>query len=139
MTDGRTVLPIQGVITVFYYEDVRAALDFYEQVLGLRKVADFGWGGIVQLQPNACVGLVNATGGSQKPIPGFNKGAILSIAVSDLELCFETLKKAGAVPQGTLIESGCEGRTREFKIRDPGGYTIEFCTWLAPGRDLEFT
>jgi catechol 2,3-dioxygenase-like lactoylglutathione lyase family enzyme len=132
MTDAQTALPIQGVITVFYYDDVRGALDFYERVIGLRKVADFGWGGIVELCPNACLGLVNATEGSQRPIAGFNKGAILSIATQDLELCFETLRTAGAVPHGTVIEPGCGGRSREFKIRDPGGYTIEFCTWLVP-------
>jgi catechol 2,3-dioxygenase-like lactoylglutathione lyase family enzyme len=130
MTEIPGRLPITGVITVFYYEDVRRALDFYERTIGLRKLADFGWGGLVELQPGTHLGLVDATGGSQRPIPGTNKGAILSLVTNDLEACFEQLRQAGALPPGAAIEPGCGGRTREFKIRDPGGYTIEFATWL---------
>jgi predicted enzyme related to lactoylglutathione lyase len=123
---------IDGVFTVFYYDDVRAAITFYEQVIGWPKTADYGWSAIFEVRPRTYLVLVNATGGSQKPIPGTNKGAILSLAIHDLEARFERLKRAGAVPADGAIEAGCGGRTREFKVRDPGGYTVEFCTWLTP-------
>ena len=123
-------LAVKGVVTFFYYEDQPSAVKFYQQVVGLRRVQDFGWCTILQLQPSTYLGLVNAVAGSQRPIAGANKGAILSIETADLDGCLAHMKRLGVVAADTILEPGCAGHAMEFKIRDPGGYTVEFFRWL---------
>jgi predicted enzyme related to lactoylglutathione lyase len=123
--------PVSAVHTFFYYDDLPAALHFYEQVLGFAKAADFGSCAIFQLHGNAYLGLVNATHGSQRPIQDANKGAVLSLLTHDLEACLARAKRAGVLSAAAAPVPGCDGRTREFRICDPGGYTIEFFSWNA--------
>jgi predicted enzyme related to lactoylglutathione lyase len=123
---------MKGAITFFYYHDLHAARDFYERVVGLQRVEDLGWCCLLQLQPRCYLGLVDASAGRQRPVPGRNKGALLSLETTDLEACLERLKHLGATPATTEIEPGCRGRTREFRIYDPEDYAIEFFTWLTP-------
>ena len=125
--------PVAGVHTFFYYDDLPAALFFYEHLLEFPKVMDFGWCAIFQLYGNAYLGLVNATRGSQRPISGCEKGAVLSLLTNDLDGCLARAKRAGVVAPTLMPVAGCDGRTREFKIRDPGGYSIEFFAWVVPG------
>lgn len=125
----------KGVITFFYYEELAPAVEFYQRVVGLKKVEDLGWCAIMELQPRTYVGLVNADSGSQRPIAGPNKGAVLSIETANLEDCLELMKRAGAVAPSAALVPGCYGRTVEFKIVDPGGYTVEFFRWLQPLAD----
>lgn len=123
---------MKGTITFFYYEDVRAALKFYERILGLERVEDLGWCCILMLQPHSFLGLVDATTGSLRPITGRNKGALLSIETADLEACLERFRRLGVAHPTTEIVPGCRGRTLEFRIFDPEDYAIEFFTWLSP-------
>lgn len=123
---------IKGIITFFYYDNVAAAAEFYERAVGLKTAEDFGWCRILELQPRTFLGLMNATSGSQRPVAGTNKGVLLSIETADLDACLARLMRTGAAPLSTIVEPGCEGRTREFKIVDPGGYTVEFFRWLSP-------
>lgn len=122
--------PVTGVHTFFYYDDLPAALHFYECVLGFPKMVDYGWCAIFQLHGNAFLGLVNATHGSQRPVADLNKGAVLSLLTHDLEQCLARAKRAGVLAASAVPTSGCDGRTREFRICDPGGYTIEFFSWV---------
>jgi predicted enzyme related to lactoylglutathione lyase len=124
--------PLAGVHTFFYYDDLAAALHFYEHVLSFPKVADFGWCAIFRLHADAYLGLVNAARGSQRPIAGANKGAVLSLLTYDIEECLARAREAGVVGSAVTPVPGCDGRTREFRIRDPGGYTIEFFSWVEP-------
>jgi predicted enzyme related to lactoylglutathione lyase len=121
---------VKGVLTFFYYENLSAAVDFYQRIVGLKKVQDFGWCAILELQPRTYVSLVNATAGSQRPLTGPNKGVQLSIETADLEACLQHMQRLGIASAATALEPGCEGRTVEFKIVDPGGYTVEFFRWL---------
>jgi hypothetical protein len=125
--------PIRGVFTLFYYQDVRRALDFYERVIGLRKGVDFGWCALLEILAPAHLGLIDSTNGSQRPIPGSNKGAIITLETNDLEGCFERMRRLGVATPGTRIQYNDMSRTREFKVFDPEGYTVEFFTWdVAP-------
>jgi predicted enzyme related to lactoylglutathione lyase len=121
--------PISGTHTFFYYHDLPAAIHFYQHVLGFEKVADFDWCAIIRLHGDSHLGLVNATRGSQRPVAGTNKGAVLSLFTDDLEVCLSRARRAGVVSATTIPVPGCEGRTREFRIFDPGGYTLEFFCW----------
>jgi catechol 2,3-dioxygenase-like lactoylglutathione lyase family enzyme len=123
---------VKGAVTFFYYDDVEGAAGFYERIIGLRNLMANEWCSLFELRPGAVLGLVNATAGSQAPIDGPNKGAIISLEVDDLDACLARMKALGAVPQAVALEPGCAGRTWEFKVRDPGGYIVEFFRWIDP-------
>lgn len=122
-------LPISGVHTMFYYEDLQEAIDWYQRI-GFENVLNLEFVSIFQIGPSSYLSLVDATSGSQRPVRDDNKGAMLSIETTDLELWHQTLFSKGIEGTGTGAEIGCGGRTIEFKLRDPGGYTVEFFEWL---------
>jgi hypothetical protein len=121
---------INGAVTLFYYDDIATAARWYEEVIGFEKLIDLGWLAMFQVADQAYLGLVSAEAGSQRPIPGANKGAILSIVTTDLEKWHRRLFAAGVAGTGQGLEIGCAGLSIEFKVRDPGGYTLEFFEWL---------
>jgi hypothetical protein len=126
------LLGVKGVVTFFYYDDLASAIAFYERVIGLRKVLESEWCGLFELRPGTLLGLVDAVAGSQTPIAGRNKGAILSIETERLEACLALMKARGVAAQTAELELGCAGRTWEFKIHDPAGYCLEFFRWIEP-------
>jgi catechol 2,3-dioxygenase-like lactoylglutathione lyase family enzyme len=130
--DAAALLGVKGVVTFFYYDDLASAVAFYERVIGLRKVLENEWCGLFELRPGTLLGLVDAVAGSQTPIPGRNKGAIVSIETDRLEACLARMKALGVVAQSAELERGCAGRTWEFKIHDPAGYCLEFFRWIEP-------
>lgn len=130
--DAAALLGVKGVVTFFYYDDLASAVAFYERVIGLRKVLENEWCGLFELRPGAILGLVDAVAGSQTPIAGRNKGAILSIETDRLEACLARMKALGLISQSAGLERGCAGRTWEFKIHDPAGYCLEFFRWIEP-------
>ena len=121
--------PIAGVHTMFYYDDLQVAIDWYQQV-GFENVLNLDFVSIFRIAPSAYVSLVDGRNGSQRPIPGTAKGAMLSIETTDIEGWHRALFERRIEGTGKGLEIGCEGRTIEFKVRDPGGYTIEFFEWL---------
>jgi predicted enzyme related to lactoylglutathione lyase len=131
--DARLQAVVDGAprraITFFYYDDLAPAVAFYRDVLGLELAMDEPWCAMFEVNAGARLGLVNAAAGSQRPISGLNKGAILSLEVDDLAACLDRLKRRGAADAAAELVSGCGGRTEEFKIFDPGGYTVEFFHW----------
>jgi predicted enzyme related to lactoylglutathione lyase len=129
--DGALSGPPCNTITFFYYDDLRPAIRFYETIIGLPLVMSDGWCAMFALNGGAQLGLVDAVTGSQRPIRGANKGAILSFEIDDVADCLERLKRLGVVHPGDELVAGCGGRTQEFKVFDPGGYTVEFFRWIA--------
>lgn len=125
-------LGVKGAVTFFYYDDLDGAVAFYEGVIGLRKVVHNEVCGMFELCPGALLGLVNGVVGSQTPIAGPNKGAVVSLEVEDLDACLALMKARGVVDKSAHTERGGGGRTLEFKLRDPGGYSIEFFRWVEP-------
>lgn len=130
--EQRIPWPIKGVVTLFYYEDMRRALDFYERVIGLRKIVDFGWCALLEIFEHAHLGLIDSTGGSQRPIPGTNKGALITLQTEDLQACLTRMRELGVATAATRIEYNPRSRTHDFKVYDPEGYTIEFFAWDEP-------
>ena len=122
---------VGGVMTVFYYEDLAPAVAFYER-LGFAKAVDLGWVAIFRISGASMLTLVDATGGSQTPIRGSNKGAILSIETDALEAWRERLARIGVAEPNVELKRGCEGRSVEIHVRDPGGYLVEFFQWVDP-------
>ncbi len=139
VTALRAACRVDGVITLFYYADVPATARWYEQAIGFEKVLDYGWLAIFRIIDHAYLGLVSGEVGSQQPIAGANKGAMVTIATRDLERWHRHLVDTGVAGVESHLQRGCEGDTLEFKIRDPGGYTLEFFQWLEtpPGMRVE--
>lgn len=126
----RSACRVDGAITLFYYDDVPAATRWYEQEIGFEKILDYGWLSIFRLIEHAYLGLVSGKAGSQEPIPGPNKGAMVTIATRDLRAWHGRMVEAGVAGVDNGVQPGCDGNTIEFKLRDPGGYTLEFFEWL---------
>lgn len=123
---------VKGAITLLSYDDLPAAVSFYRELVGLRIAEDFGWCCLLELQPRSYLGLIDATAGSQRPVAGANKGVLVSLEVADLAACLERARRLGLVAADTHLVPGCRGRTREFRIVDPGGYPVEFFSWVTP-------
>jgi catechol 2,3-dioxygenase-like lactoylglutathione lyase family enzyme len=121
--------PPRSAITFFYYDDLPAAVAFYRTIIGLPLVMSDAWCVVFALNGGAQLGLVDAVAGSQRPIEGRNKGAILSFEVDDVADCLDRLKRLSVAAPDDELVVGCGGRTQEFKIYDPGGYTVEFFRW----------
>lgn len=122
--------PIDGVLTMFYYDDLPAAIDWYERVIGFEKILAFNELAIFRIHQGSQLALVGNGVGSQTPIAGSNKGAILSIQTRALQTWHERLFRHATPGTGEGLHVGCDGRTIEFKVRDPEGYTIEFFEWI---------
>lgn len=134
-SDGDTPPPITGGVPFFYYNDLKAAADWYENQLGLKKVAEKNWVVVFELTPSSYIGLVNASGGSM--VPTEKKGALLSIEAQELEAWYEYLKDKPGVELIHGIEEGASGMIEEFRMEDPGGYIVEFFRWkLTPEQRL---
>ena len=123
---------LKGTVTFFYYDDLAAAAAFYERLFGRPREMFTHWCAFFDLQPGVRLGLVDSAAGSQRPVPGDNKGALLSFEVEDLSACLERMKALGLAAPEAGLERGAEGHTWEFKVRDPGGYSLEFFSWIDP-------
>lgn len=118
---------IASSVPFFYYSDLSAAADWYENKLGFRRVTNEDWVVIFELTPSAYLGLVNASGGSLQPSE--NKGTLLSIETSELEKWWDKLKDTEGIDMIHGIEDGAAGMIQEFRMHDPEGYIIEFFRW----------
>lgn len=130
MTERLPIPSIDGVLTMFYYEDLAAATDWYERVIGFEKLLDVAGFSLFRVHEGSQLALVGDGFGSQRSIPGTNKGAILSIQTRALQQWHERLFRYQVPGTGEGLQTGGDGRTIEFKVRDPEGYTIEFFEWI---------
>jgi predicted enzyme related to lactoylglutathione lyase len=124
----------RAAITFLYYDDLAAACDFYAGVLGLPLVVDQGWCRIYRIAAGAFVGLVDAEHGTHKPAQ--DKPVILSFVTADLDAIYARVQDAGATifrPLATHERIGVRG----FMALDPGGYTLEFETFLDQPRNAK--
>ncbi len=112
----------QLAITFFYYRDLKAAMAFYESVLGLTLAIDQGWSKIYRICDGAHVGLVDESRGMHKSHPV--KPVQLCIRVEDVDAWYAYAKDQGLAELSELFESDALG-IRAFVFDDPEGYQIE--------------
>ena len=127
IASGNSQPSIAGGVPFFYYTDLSAAANWYENKLGLKRVTNEDWVVIFELTPSSFLGLVNATGGSLRPTE--NKAALLSIETAELEAWYEKLKDVEGINMIHGIRDGADGMIQEFRMTDPGGYIVEFFRW----------
>ena len=125
---------INETVTFFYYEDLEAALRFYEGVLGLPVTMNEDWVKILRVTATSSVGLVLDGHGFHDVAD--DKPAMLSIVTGDVDAWYRRLLDAGVVIRRELPppdDAASTGKApiRGFIAEDPGGYTIEFFSWQA--------
>lgn len=123
---------IKGSILFHYYDDLDAAARWYQEILGLEVQMREDWLVLLRLGPASTLGLVDAVNGSHKPPRGAGQNAMLSIETDEIDAWHARFKALGLCPPDAALVPGCRGRTREFTVRDPGNYVVEFFQWIAP-------
>ena len=117
-------------MTIFYYADLAEAARWYEEVLGFERMLSLDGAEVFRVADNAQLALVAEGKGSQPVIAGRGKGALLSIQTDELEAWHARLFALGVEGTGKGAHVGADGTTIEFKVYDPGGYTVEFFEWI---------
>lgn len=131
---AREPASMDETITFFYYEDITPAAKFYEEVLQLQKTMDENWVKIYRISATSSVGIVLEGSGFHSV--SRDKPVMLSIVTKDVDAWYERMTSYNAVVVSPLPAPGEEGDpddppVRGFVVEDPGGYTIEFFTWLS--------
>lgn len=121
--------PIESQIVMFYYADLDAPTKFYGQTLGLTQTQDFGWARFFQVVPGSEVGIVKSGPGSYYT-PQPRNAVMLSVVTPDVDAWYERLKARPDIDIAVELQSHSNAPIRNFMIRDPGGYTIEFFEWV---------
>ena len=119
-------------VTFFYYEDLEAALHFYEEVLELSVTMNEDWVKILRVTATSSVGLVLDGHGFHDVAD--DKPAMLSIVTEDVDAWYRRLLDAGVtirreLPPPDAAETDSKAPIRGFIAEDPGGYTVEFFAW----------
>jgi predicted enzyme related to lactoylglutathione lyase len=118
----------KGLITFFYYRDLKRAADFYQRVMGFKLVQDQKWAKIFQVAENAYMGCVDGSVGYHKPSD--TKPVMLTVVVEDPDEWYRHFRKHGVE---TISEphDDKELDLRIFLLRDPEGYVIEIQKFYA--------
>ncbi len=107
----------------FYYEDLETAWRFYEDTLGLKTVADYGFAKIVQIASTSFLTLVDAESGMHRADEP--KTVAIALITDELDEWYEYLS-AEEVPMRSEYNP-VEGRPHHgFVAYDPEGYYLEF-------------
>jgi uncharacterized glyoxalase superfamily protein PhnB len=115
--------------TMFYYDDLGAAEVFYGEKLGLEKTRDYGWVKFYRTGAAAEVAIVKTGEGAYFKAQPHN-AVMLSIVTDAVDAWYERLKRKGGVEILVDIQTSKTAPIRNFMVRDPGGYAVEFFQWL---------
>lgn len=108
----------------FYYADVEAAAGFYNNVLGLRTVTDYGFAKIVQVAPKSFITLVDAEVGMHKADEP--KTTAIALITDQLDEWWDYIQTQDVDMRSTEY-APVEGRPHHgFVAIDPEGYFLEF-------------
>ena len=116
---------VEGFITFLYYKDLKKAMHFYEEVMGLQLIVDQGWSKIYRVTGDAYVGLVDEGRGYHRS--STTKPVIICLVVPDVDSWHRHLKEKGVDNLSDPADSK-ELKIRSFILTDPEGYVIEIQT-----------
>jgi len=120
-------LAIQANNVFFYYKDLDKAVKFYEEILGLERVLDYGFAKIFRISETSYVGLVDEKEGMHKTME--LKTVTLSFITNEVDSWYDYLVSKGVEMRGS-VRSSTRHATRGFVAYDPEGYFLEFETFL---------
>ena len=123
-------LNLEGTLTLFYYDDLKRAFNFYNDIIGFDFVADFGYVKIFKVVEGALLGLVDGQLGSHRTSP--TKPVRLVVMVKDIEAWFKKIKTGGVKTFEDEPFTGKKMKLKGFTFQDPEEYTIELIQYLTP-------
>jgi len=107
----------------FYYADLERAWRFYQDVLGLETVADYGFAKIMQVAATSYLTLVDAESGMHSADEP--KTVAIALITDELDEWYEYFKNE-KIPMKSDYNP-VEGRPHHgFVVEDPEGYYLEF-------------
>ncbi len=121
---------LEGTLTLFYYDDLKRAFNFYNDIIGFDFVADFGYVKIFKVIEGALLGLVDGQLGSHRTSP--SKPVRLVVMVKNIEAWFMKIKAGGVETFEDQPFTGKKMKLKGFTFQDPEGYTIELVQYLTP-------
>ena len=117
--------------TMLYYYDLTAAEAFYGTKLGLEKTRDFGWVKFFRTSAGAEIAIVKSGPGAYfTPQP--RNAVMISLVTVEVDSWYARLKADAAVEFLVDIHTSDSAPIRNFMVKDPGGYAVEFFQWLTP-------
>ncbi len=116
---------------MLYYRELTAAATFYGETLGLEPVFRSDSALLYRLTPNSVIGLIREGEGAYHQVQEDN-AVMVSIVVPDVDAWYERLASRDDVSILKPIANSSNNPIRAFLVEDPGGYTVEFFTWLSP-------
>jgi catechol 2,3-dioxygenase-like lactoylglutathione lyase family enzyme len=126
-------LGVKGTVVWLYYDRLQPIERFYEDVLGLRLMVDQGWAKVYPTSPTGFLGLVDGAKGMHSAT---DKAAVnVSFFTDDVAGWFERLSGDERIElrhDAIQVESDS---VHVFVGYDPGGYFLEFDTFIAHPRN----
>lgn len=127
-------LNVQANHLFLYYKDLAKAQKFYEEILGLKRVLDYGFASIHQISATTYVGLVDESRGMHKSTEP--KTVTLSFITNEVDDWYQYLTKKGVQMHHPLADA-TRHPTRGFVALDSEGYFLEFETFLEDEQNIE--
>ena len=121
---------LEGTLTLFYYDDLKKAFDFYNDIVGFDFVADFGYVKIFRVIEGALLGLVDGRLGSHRTSP--SKPVRLVVMVKNIDCWFKKIRAGGVETFEDEPFTGKKMNLKGFTFEDPEGYTVEMVQYLTP-------
>ena len=125
---------IAANLVFFYYRDLPEAQRFYEEILGLDRILDYGFASIHRAGPTSYLGLVDGESGMHTPEEP--KSVTLSFITAEVDGWYEHLESRGVEMRHPLRDA-TRHPTRGFVALDPEGYFLEFETFLEHPQNTE--
>ena len=118
---------IQANILFFYYKNLDEAQKFYEDIIGLEVVLDYGFAKVFRISQAMFLGIVDEQKGmhdADEP-----KTVTLSFVTNEVDEWYEYLSAQGVDMRGP-VKDATRHPTRGFVAYDPEGYYLEFERFL---------
>ena len=117
---------IKANMIFFYYKNLDKAVAFYEKIMGLPEVLDYGFAKAFQLSQTSYLCLVDESKGMHRASEP--KTVTLSIITQEVDGWYQYLKEAGVKIHSPLSESS-RLPIKGFVALDSEGYYLEFETF----------
>jgi predicted enzyme related to lactoylglutathione lyase len=129
LSENNTIPPISETVVMLYYKDIGPAAAFYSETLGLELTFDQDFAKLYRLTPTSVLGVILEGDTSYHKVQDTN-AVMLSIVTPDVDAWYDRLQRLGTVKFLQPIADSSNNPIRAFLIEDPGGYTVEFFSWL---------
>jgi len=120
-------LTVQATVLWLYYEELAPLEAFWEGLLGAELLVDQGWAKVYQASATGFVGLVDGARGLHEATE--DKAVTVSFLTRDIDGWHAWVQERGLELRAAEIGEE-RSRVRTFVAYDPGGYFLEWDTFL---------